>query len=286
MTDVEEFLEAEDMLKALLKLEPDPGKGDTVTRGGTQQVAAILAELADLELNPTAISLLLSGGYHPLEAANFAAFDANGVRRGWPQQHARLVEKYVAAKEVLDEAQVAYDAVARKRDECKAVVDELRRQLALMRVLMTARSFKSVFEPLAGARQLLAVLLAVLGDSGDGEGPGDIQLRRDAKAALAVLGARVADEDFRTLLGQAVRGFALAYEDEASKSRGKLDQGVADALVKEWSLSGDKLAGALAVLRGEESVESLPSGSVGMQSESGDDEQHGVDDEDDDGLPF
>ena len=179
----------------------------------------LLAQIASVNFNPAAIASVVDDGAHPRHARRYAALTETNVRKSWPEQERRVIARCLTAKLSVAEAAAAKKKADTRLQDAIADHEEVRAELALMRLKLALRGVHEAARAAVDAGPLVTLMLAVLGASVEDESEAHLALRADVKRTNEILTRRISDDAFLHSLGQLIRDFVGSYDEVAGADR-------------------------------------------------------------------
>lgn len=206
-------------------IEPD---ADEIALGDADRLGRfLLAQIASVNFNPAAIASVVDDGAHPRHARHYAALTETNVRKSWPEQERRVIARCLTAKLTVAEAAAAKKKADARLQDAIASHEEVRAELALMRLKLAMRGVHEAARAAVEAGPLVTLMLAVLGASVEEESEAHLALRAEVKRTNEILTRRISDDAFLHSLGQLIREFVSSY-DEAAGAEQRLSLAAAE----------------------------------------------------------
>lgn len=236
----------------------------------------LFAQMATTHFNPAALASVIDDGTHPLFARRFTAMTEANVRMSWPEQERRVLSRYFTAQRAVADATAAKNAADEKLQDTLVKFEEVRAELALIRLTMTLRGLQEAVRPAVEAGPLVALMFAVLGELSDDDAVVDPSVRAEAKRTVETLTRRISDDAFLEGIGRLIREFAIRY-DEAAGAEGKVSLALAERVREDFLRDRsvlERIDAALnegAALAGQSASGEAASGETSSEGEDEDD---------------
>lgn len=201
--------------------------GDIAFGDALKMGRMLFAQMATTHFNPAALASVIDDGTHPLFARRYAAMTEANVRMSWPEQERRVLSRYFTAQRAVSDAMSAKNLADKKLQDTMVKFEEVRAELALIRLTMTLRGIQEAVRPAVEAGPMVALMFAVLGDLAADDAVVDPSVRAEAKRTVETLTRRISDDAFLEGIGRLIREFANRY-DEAAGAEGKVSIALAE----------------------------------------------------------